>query len=138
MIDNPKIWTFIAAELIFILARSRSVVVIFKSKQQRTKEEQHQVNRGLLRALFLEMVIFVPASACLLTLIAPSILPNHWFEGSMVQAAYSILGVVSYGFPFATFKRVITRMALKTLLEFASLEPKELGSGVKEKVGDQV
>jgi len=138
MIDNAKVWTFVAAELVFILARSRDIVVVIKSKQQRTNEEQHQVGRGLLRSLFLEAFIFVPASALLLCLIVPSLVPNHWFEGNRIQAFYSILGVVSYGFPFATFKRMITRLALKTLIEFASLAPKNLGPEDNEEEGDRL
>ena len=124
MIDTMKGWTFVAAELVFVLARSRDILVVFRKEQQRTKEEQRQADRGLVRGLLLEAVVFVPASACLLILIAPSLVPVRWLEGGKVQAFYSILGVVSYGFPFATFKRVITRLALKTLLEFASLTPK--------------
>lgn len=135
---NPKIWTFVAAELIFVLARSRDIVVIFKSRPQRTKEEQHRVDRGLVRSILLEACFFVPASAWLLILIAPSLLPNRWFEGNRITAMYSTLGVVSYGFPFATIKRMITRLAFKTLLEFVALTPEAKGVGTEEGEGDRV
>ncbi len=138
MICNPKIWTFVAAELIFILARSRDIIVIFKSQKQRNEAEKHQADRGLLRSLFLEAVLFVPASALLLILISPLLLPIRWFEGNKIQALYSTLGVVSYGFPFATVKHMITRLALKTLLEFALLAPEEQESKTKEQTGNDV
>jgi hypothetical protein len=42
------------------------------------------------------------------------------------EVFYALLGLISYGFPFAALRRFITRMALRTLREFASIVPEEI------------
>ena len=41
-------------------------------------------------------------------------------------AIYAALGVASYGFPFASIRSAMTRVALRTLQEFASIIPREV------------
>jgi hypothetical protein len=69
-----EIFALVAAELLFLIVRSRDVVILFKSQAQRTTSEAAVVKRGLGRSLCLEMIIFVPASTGLLVLIAPAII----------------------------------------------------------------
>lgn len=60
-----------SAELYLIIARSNKMTILCKLPAQRTAIEQHEVDRGLLRSLLLEMFLFVPASATLVLLILP-------------------------------------------------------------------
>lgn len=68
------------------------------------------------------MTVFVPASAALLLLILPLVMPTS-LAAAHLRATFVLLGVVSYGFPFATVKTIVTRVALNTLKEFAALSP---------------
>jgi hypothetical protein len=118
----PWSLTLLAAELFFVLVRSKDITTLVKRPLQRSVHEQHRFARGLLRSVVLEMAVFVPASAALLLLISPlfvwpSVIAPH------PHAAFTLLGIASYGFPFATVKRFITRAALNTLKEFAALSP---------------
>jgi hypothetical protein len=54
-----------------------------------------------------------------------------------VKAVYAAIGVVSYGFPYATIRRLITRVALNTLREFLELIPDEVRTEVESKGGRQ-
>ena len=126
-IVSPIAWTFISAELVLLLTRSRDIMALTKSRRQRTHLEQHEINRGLARAILLEALLFVPASCLLLVLISPLVLPSSFFANPQnAVASSSLLGIASYGFPFATVKRLITRLALATLREFADLLPSEV------------
>jgi len=119
---SPEAWTFVAAELVLVLARSRELTVIIKSKAQRTRLEQHDVNGGLHRRLFLEALLFIPASSLLLLLPARVVLPATMSSRTpSTTAAYALIGIASYGFPFAAIQRAITRIALNTLRELVTL-----------------
>lgn len=110
----------VSAELLLLIVRAADVVILAKSASQRTAREQHRVDRGLFRGILLEAVVLVPASVTLLLLLSP------WVIGrfvSKVPETYAALGLISYGFPFATVKIFVTRMALHTLKEFAALVP---------------
>jgi hypothetical protein len=130
---SPEFATFIAAELFFLLSRSPDLLVVLKSDLQRTEEERARVLRGLSRSLWLEGVIFVPASGALLLLLAPLVIRKEWTAMSTVSG-YAMLGLVSYGFPFAIVRTIVTRVALRTLKEFASIASKvdDGGSGEEE------
>ena len=121
--EHLWVTTVLAAELAFLLARSPKWVVALKSLSQRTDEENAAIMRGLLRALLIEGALFVPASASLVFYAAPA-LPasmHDWTSevAGRLGALHVLLGIVSYGFPFATIRAMVTRMALKTLQEFA-------------------
>ena len=123
--DTDQLFTLVSSELVFLLTRSRDIVSAFKTTAQRTSGEQMRVERGLVRSLVLEAVMFVPASAVLVILLTPllgSQMLFGLFDGvSHRRATYALLGVMSYGFPFATVKQIASRMALSTLKEFASI-----------------
>ncbi len=119
---HPELVTLMAAELIFLLVRSPDILILVKSARQRSNDEQHRIERGLARGIVVEALIFAPASAFLLILLAPFLLPDRLINIS-VSASYAALGVISYGFPFATIRRVVTLVALNTLSEFARLAP---------------
>jgi len=113
----------LGAELSLLLARSRDAVVLAKSHKQRTVEEAHEASHGLGRALLVEAVILVPASALLFALITPTILLGTLAERLNPTTTYALLGVASYGFPFAAVRGLVRRVALNTLREFAALGP---------------
>jgi hypothetical protein len=137
--SHPSLITLAASELFFVVLRSGDISILCKSKIQRSNEEQAKVSRGLMRSLVLELLVFVPASAALLLLLLPLI------KGRMsgltnttdgIIGTYAFLGLVSYGFPFALLRTMVTRIALSTLREFAALQSydKATTAGAPEKV----
>ncbi len=121
--------TLLSAELLFFLVRNKEIMVVLKTAAQRTKIEQLQVNRGLVRSLLLEILLFVPASAALmLILIRPFILPHISSDKDVILATHGLMGVTSYGFPFGTVRAVMTRLSLKLLTEFAAVTLQHSGS----------
>ena len=82
MFEFPQALTFLSAEILFVLVRSADLFVAIKSQAQRTKKEQHQIDRGLRRSLLFEALLLVPSSAVLVLLIAPLALPGQWPSGT--------------------------------------------------------
>ena len=119
----PALITLLCAELFCVIVRNGEILILFKRRSQRTATEQKQVERGLSRAITLELFIFVPASVVLALLIVRPLLVAVTSQFAVFQnptTVHALLGVASYGFPFATVKKVITRMALRILTEFAT------------------
>jgi hypothetical protein len=117
-----SLYIFVSAELLFLLVRSSEIQVLAKAQSQRTQAEQGRVARGLVRSLVLESVLFVPVSAGLALLTVAPLLSNRVLSAGVPEyACYSFLGLASYGFPFATIRHLVTRIALKTLAEFADI-----------------
>src|SRR5690349_18296327 len=121
-----EIITFVAAEITFILAKSADILVIAKTQSQRTPFEQHRIKRGLKRSIIIDGILFVPSSAILALLLAPLLVPTI-FKGDSVPtpAINALIGVVSYGFPFAAVRQVVTLIALNTLRAFANTLPRK-------------
>lgn len=116
-------FTFIGAFLFFLIARSQEITIVLKESSQRTSDEEYRVKRGLRRSLILEIFMFVPVSALLIILITPLLLPFTQIEDQEQKryAWYTLLGIVSYGFPFAAIKELIIKIALRTLNEYATI-----------------
>ena len=128
-----SVFSFGCAELFMLLVRSREITVLLKRDEQRSLIERQEVSRGLSRAVLLEGFVYLPASVLLvlitvrpLVLLIPFIAAFEAESGS--QALYGLLGILSYQFPFAVMKRIITRIALNTLRSFAQIALKEEGS----------
>lgn len=113
----PWLFTFLSAELFLLLVRSNDLKILVKRNGQRSPHEKRKASRGLLRSLVLEATLLVPASATLLLLIAPIVIRPELFD----RPVYAGLGLVSYGFPFATVRTLVTRAAMNTLREFATI-----------------
>jgi hypothetical protein len=97
-------------------------VALAKSRSQRSKKEQHGVDRGLARSVVLELLVFVPASATLVCLLAPALARGDVIGNPVLSnPIYAVLGIASYGFPFATVRRIVQRCALKAIQEFAEI-----------------
>ena len=116
----PWIVTFLSAELFFLLIRSSDIKTLAKRPAARTDNEIYRATHGLRTALLLECLLFVPASALLLLLIAPLIL-SPVLSPARLNAVHAALGIASYGFPFGAVRALVTRAALNTLKEFASI-----------------
>ncbi len=128
---------FFSAELIFLLMRKKDIEILLKKKSQREPEEQYQVERGLLRSVIFEGLLFVPASATLIMLLLVPLV-MVWLESwlsTIPQGAMSVyagMGVLSYQFPFAVVQQLITQRALRALNKFAGLAPPEYQQRVQE------
>lgn len=117
--------SWLAAELLLVLVRQREILVISKKHDQRTKRERYQVRRGLRKSLLLEVVLFVPVSVALLFLVVRPLAVKNGLVASFAAdhpiSFCALLGTISYGFPFATLRRFVTKVALETLKKFAEI-----------------
>jgi hypothetical protein len=122
--------TFGTAELFLVLTRSTKLIALIKRPEQRSAFEQKEVARGLARSLFAEFTLFVPSSVALAVLILPPLIPYLGHVSSLDPALqisrYGLLGIVSYGFPFAALRAIVRHLALRTLAEFSTIAHKEL------------
>jgi hypothetical protein len=116
MMISPVLIAFLAAELFFLVARSKDFTTLIKRENQRTPREHNRVTRGLLRSTLLEALVYVPASTALLELLQPLLLPST-LELRQLQAVHALIGLVSYGFPFTAIRLLFTKIALSTLKE---------------------
>lgn len=107
--------TFAVAEAICLLARAEDITVLAKRRGQRTQAEEERVHRGLTRSVGLELILFVPASTFVVLETIRYTLPTRWMDHPALSGA---LGVISFGFPWETFRIMFTRWALKSLKEF--------------------
>jgi hypothetical protein len=121
----PIAAAYVSAALLLLIVRSGDLQILVKTETQRTKTEQASVSRGLKRSIVLDCLVFVPASVSLLLLIEPILIPQKLRADHPGVSLYAIIGIASYGFPFAAIRRAITRVALKTLQEFAAISNKQ-------------
>lgn len=135
-LSNPWLITVASSELFLVIVRSGEIGILAKNESQRTSEEQSQVSRGLRRSLVLESILFVPASAILALLLFPPLaaarFPSLFATSGGVAAFYAGLGIISYGFPFAALRKIVTTVALNTLREFASLHNADVSLPIAE------
>jgi hypothetical protein len=111
----PEFTSYAVAEAMFVLARSQDIVIAVKNSEQRTLEERERVERGLCRSLVLELAAFVPVSTFVLLTTVRHMLPQDWMAA---PAAYGLLGMIAYAFPFVSFQKVVMMSALRTLRNF--------------------
>ncbi|WP_309387277.1 hypothetical protein [Cerasicoccus frondis] len=104
------------AELFYLLSQSFSIRILIKSEKQRRQDEQERVENGLRREILCDFLMFVPISAILLYTLA-----SPWIPFAVEDKALPILGLASYGFPFATLKTIIVRHSLKVAKQFAEI-----------------
>jgi hypothetical protein len=118
-----------ASDLSVLLVRYRELNILIKSKQQRSPLEQQETERGLFRSVVLELLLFAPASVTLMCMAMRPVLLKVPFFLSLQETSpisfYSWLGILSYGFPFVALRRTVTRIALNSLKEFASISQEE-------------
>lgn len=116
----------IAAVLFFLISRSGDLLILVKRRGQRTRAEQTRVDRGLVRSTALEALVFVPASAYVLSLLRPLAISDEYVAslqpGERI-AFHTSLGLLSYPLPYGAIKAFIKRVALNTLKEFHAIGP---------------
>lgn len=111
------------AELLLLLVSSNEIKIVCKSARTRTAGERRRIENGLRRSLLLEATVFVPASTILVLVVVRPWLVSKFGMSPDSPQLNGLLGVISYGFPFAALRRITTRIALNTLKEFQSLLP---------------
>jgi len=117
------VYAFFGAWLYFIVNRSRDIQIALKAKRHLTPEESKRINRGLKRTIILECIVFVPVSTTLLLFLTPLLTPTKiqsWLSTQYDSrrariALYVLLGLISYGFPFAAVRGVVTNVALRII-----------------------
>ena len=133
LIKFPIIIALTSGIMFFLLIKSKDIIIIFKRKLQRTEEEKSRIEHGLIKSLLLEIFIFIPISIFLFHLaIMPFIIDKLLSIKYSISAWYALMGIIAYGFPFATVKGFVTKMALNTLIEFAKIaEHSEKSNGTE-------
>ncbi|HXX22036.1 MAG TPA: hypothetical protein VEO19_02670 [Terriglobia bacterium] len=110
--------SFVSAGLFFLIMNHRELKALVKQLDQRTNLEKSQVESGLARTLALEFFLLVPASVALVVLMLPLILrmpyagPLNTLARGPVEdrlALRTVLGIASYGFPFAALRERVGR-----------------------------
>jgi hypothetical protein len=137
--SHPSLVTLAASELFLIIVRSGDISILSKKESQRTPDERVKASGGLIRSLALEFLLFVPASAALILLVLPLVksrFDSMFSTSDGVIGFYALLGLVSYGFPFALIRRAVTAIALNTLKEFANLQTQHAPAIVPVSAGD--
>src|SRR6516165_5595580 len=129
--ETHALLALICAELFLFLVRKREITILVKSVAQLSATEKREKERGLARSVLLEVLFFVPASLALffvvvrpLLMLSPmkTVLTSHLVSPS----ASGLLGLLSYQFPFAAVRKLVTLSALHTLRSFATITIKEL------------
>jgi hypothetical protein len=134
--SHPWVMVYLSAVLSCILVRNQDITIALKREGQRTSEEQKRVKRGLGRSILLELLLFVPVSVTLVLFAVAPIL--EWALASNFSplrnkiTLNTLLGIASYGFPFATLRAIITKIALQTLSKYALLTHKSIENSLLE------
>ena len=134
---HPRAMIYVGAILLCILVRSQDITIVLKRKSQRTPNEQKKVDRGLGRSILLELLIYVPVSGTLVLLGVAPILTGPFSDQNSLQKGVTfntLLGIASYGFPFASLRAIITKFALLTLSKYALLAHREIEQQLKGEV----
>ena len=106
--------TLVSAWLFFLVMNAGDLETLVKNKDQRTPGERLQVKQGLSRIFCVEMFVLVPASAGLLLLVIPFFTRTVDVLGALASgsereriALHAMMGIISYGFPFAALRERI-------------------------------
>lgn len=142
------LFAFVGAWLTAILARRKDILILAKNELQRTSEEKKSIKGGLRRGLWLEFLLFAPASTALILLLLPLFLryvpvkfPGASLARMTTQAAsesvnsielrragYTLVGVIGYVLPLATIKYLVIRFVEGLLDQFIQFRNKDTAS----------
>lgn len=115
------ITAYICAWLLFLITRRSEIIVLLKTKNQRTDKERSEIQNGLRRSLFWDSLVTLPASVTLFLWILFPLFSDKLLKiNPRAEIWYGMSGTIAYGFPFLTIRQSITRIALTTVL--ASLQ----------------
>jgi hypothetical protein len=103
--------TLAGAWLFFLVMNASTIKLLAKKVAQRLPEEQDRIDCGLVRETAVEIVLLVPASAGLLIMIKPLLIKAIPSFAALAMgppperiALHTIIGIVSYSFPFAALR----------------------------------
>jgi hypothetical protein len=117
--QDHYLFSLLAAEAWLILAKSKSLTILFKFPHQRTAGVKKLIECGLLMEVMTAAIIFVPVSVFLaVNILRPFISRAIPVEASLLD---SIVGLVSYGFPYAAIKKWAIHATVKFLREAADV-----------------
>jgi hypothetical protein len=114
---HPELTSYLVAEATLLVARRRDLEIFVKREIQRTNAERAQLERGLVRSFVLDMAM-LPLSTYALLASIRFLLPQTLIASS---AGYGLLGLISYGFPLASFKQAVTFWALHLLRHYSQV-----------------
>ncbi len=128
-------YAFVGATLFFLIAKSKDIFIVIKDESERSEEEAIKIKQGLLKSLLLEVFVFVPASTLLMLLIAPLVIQTQLSQMDVSKkiASYTLVGVLSYGFPFSTIRSIVQQMAFAILKEYGQIMQKNIQKDLPEK-----
>lgn len=114
---SSTVTALLCAEGLLILSNADSIKVFIKKPNQRTEGETKRMQRGLVREFWIAVLLFVPVSVALgMNVVRPILLKTSLVSDGSVDA---LVGLVSYGFPYAAVK-TITLMAITQFLKQAA------------------
>src|SRR5437660_2761695 len=76
--------SLVTSELFVVLVRSREFQIIIRKNDQRSEEERKLCNQGLVRSVFLEVLLFAPISSLLAFLIVRPIALDFYFLSTFI------------------------------------------------------
>jgi hypothetical protein len=120
----------LCAEGLLILASTKSITICIKRPGQRTPAESKLVARGLVRELLCEVLIFVPVSVVLASIVVRPILAK--IPALSDANVDGMVGMISYGFPYRTLKMWALRACAKFLKEAAVVADQQVLSESSE------
>jgi len=126
---TPPLWlyTLCIAEAMFLFARGKDLQIVIRAKRHLSDADGARITRGLRRDLALEFFVMVPASAAVTLALSPFVFMEPHMAALLkaeAAATYSLLGLVSYGFPYVAVRSFIQRIALAALQEVAASLPR--------------
>ena len=112
----PEIcWSFISAWLLFIVLNRESLRAFFDRPKDPSGSQDIPQNTLSARAVLFEFFVAVPASTGLVLLLRPFLYQYSKALADMTKgtadekiALYTLLGILSYGFPFTALRDRIT------------------------------
>ena len=112
----------LVSEGMLIFSNTQKLTILFKAPAQRTPGEKKLVSRGLGRQLFLAGFLFVPVSVIVGSLIVRPVIGRGLPSGGSLTDA--LVGLVSYGFPYASVKAWVIRTSARFLRDAADVADK--------------
>jgi len=126
--------SWLCAEGLLVLASVKTINVALKRGDQRTPAERKRVEHGLFREFAGEVLLFVPISVMVATLVLRPMIAR--ISSLPVESIDGLVGVVSYGFPYRTVKSWVLHACLRFLKEAVQVADKQIAEQASKKKGD--
>ena len=111
----PFLLSLLVSEGVLLLAKNKDLKILFKNHEQRTAQEKKYIKQGLKKSLIVD-ILLIPISLFILYFLVFIPLREKIYGISQnVLFSHSVLGLIAYGFPFATVKKLVQEITLSTL-----------------------